>query len=73
MRSAPTWWPIALERELRLDARDQFLVAEAGERTGPAGRVHQAGDLLVTEAVHGGRLGRVVAVDVDDHERLVKG
>ena len=59
---------LALEPELRLHALHEVLVgdAEVGALGLPA-RVGDARELLVAERVERLRLGRVVAVDVDDH------
>ena len=57
-----------LELELRLDALDQHFVAdpEIG-RGGLAGGIGQPSELLVAEQLERLRLGRVMAVDIDDH------
>src|SRR5689334_8076119 len=62
---------LSLELELRLDRLPQHLVRDAEVCAGwPPHRVGKAGKLLVAELMQRLRLGRVVAVDVDDHLKL---
>jgi hypothetical protein len=63
---------LLLQPELRLHALDEYLVADPQvARQRPARRVGQAGELLVAELLQRRRLGRVVTVNVDDHEPRV--
>ena len=59
---------LLLQLELRLHALYQLLVRDAKlVGRGLAHRIGEAGELLVAEREEGLRLGRVMAVDVDDH------
>ncbi len=59
---------LPLQLQLRLDALPQRIVADAEvRRRRPAHRIGEPGQLLVAEPVQRLRLGRVVAVNVDDH------
>jgi hypothetical protein len=65
---------LLLQLELRLHALAQLIVrdAEIG-RGGAAHGIGKPGQLLVPERQESLRLGRVVAVNVDDHEGLANG